>query len=162
MGARDLLAELFSAGLTLSADEGRLVVRPASKLSEEMRAALRASKADLLALLTTDQRPYKLTRAEGDAAHADPWDDGAIARFQARAALIGQRGFCEQDAEDLAERLHLRDVHADHRHMCLECRRYTPGQCGDRREAGLESSDLSVELVVAMQHCQGFRELPEI
>jgi hypothetical protein len=39
--------------------------------------------------------------------------------------------FSTEDADDLAERLHLRDVHADHRRLCPECGHYTQGQCGD-------------------------------
>jgi hypothetical protein len=49
MGARDLLAELACLGVTVTADGDRLLIRPASKLTDELRAALRAHKAELLA-----------------------------------------------------------------------------------------------------------------
>ena len=39
MGARDLLAELAGAGLSVRAEGERLVIRPASKLTDGMRAA---------------------------------------------------------------------------------------------------------------------------
>jgi len=69
------------------------------------------------------ERPYRLTKAEGDAAHAEPWDDAACARFAARVGLFLRRGIDATDADDLAERLHLRDVQGDDRGMCLECSR---------------------------------------
>jgi citrate lyase beta subunit len=49
MGARDLLAELADLGVTVTADGDKLVIRPASKLTDDLRAALRAHKAELLA-----------------------------------------------------------------------------------------------------------------
>lgn len=52
----------------------------------------------------------------------DPWDDAALARFQARVAAFRRRGFTEQDADGLAERLHLLDVQAEGRALCLTCR----------------------------------------
>ena len=51
MGAHDLLADLASAGLSIEAHDHRLVVRPASKLTDDLRARLRATKPELLALL---------------------------------------------------------------------------------------------------------------
>lgn len=53
MGARDLLAELACLGVTVTADGDRLLIRPASKLTDELRAALRAHKAELLATAST-------------------------------------------------------------------------------------------------------------
>ena len=44
MGARELLADLAGAGLSVIADGDRLVIRPASKLTDDMRAALRDLK----------------------------------------------------------------------------------------------------------------------
>ena len=101
-------------------------------------------------------RPYKLTPAELRVAHLDPWDDATIARFQARTGRLRRLGFGEQDAEDLAERLHFRDVHADYRHLCLECRHYRPRRCANFRAAGLLSSEVGRELATMFQHCAGF------
>ena len=53
MGARDLLAELAGLGVTVTGDGDRLLIRPASKLTDELRAALRAHKAELLATAST-------------------------------------------------------------------------------------------------------------
>ena len=51
MGARDLLVTLSGAGLSVAAEGDQLVIRPGSKLTEELRAALREAKPELLALL---------------------------------------------------------------------------------------------------------------
>jgi len=53
----------------------------------------------------TQERPYSLTKAQGVTAHADAWDDAAMARFEAPVAHIQQRGFAGQDAEDLVSLL---------------------------------------------------------
>ena len=166
MGARDLLTYLAGAGLSVTADGDRLVIRPASRLTDPMRAALRDAKPELLALLagiarTPEQRPYMLTKAQGDVAHAEPWDEAAIGRFLARVTHIQPRGFAEQDAEDLAEQLHLRDVQADYRHTCLECAHLsgsvsTDWRCGNHRTADL-GRDLTAGLVTMAQVCAGFK-----
>lgn len=51
MGARDLLDGLAEAGISVAVDGDKLVIRPASRLTDDIRAALRASKPELLALL---------------------------------------------------------------------------------------------------------------
>ena len=64
-------------------------------------------------------RPHRLTNEEADRCHAPCWDDAEIAAFTARAerfALLGQ-----SDADDLAERLTLRDRDGDDRRLGLEC-----------------------------------------
>ena len=108
---------------------------------------------------TAPDRPYRLSPAEGDAAHAEPWDDAAIARFVARVALLMRRGFSVADADDLSERLHLRDVLDDGRALCAECRhlagRAGAWRCGNHRAAGI-GPDLPADLVTTMQRCPGF------
>ena len=95
-------------------------------------------------------RLYKLTKAEGDRSRAEPWDDAAIARFVARVGLMMRRGFDATDADDLAERLHLRDVQGDDRACCVECRHYRPGRCGNPMAAGLLSPDVGRNLAVML------------
>ena len=51
MGAHDLLADLADVGVTVTVDAGRLVICPASRLTDPMRAALREAKPELLVLL---------------------------------------------------------------------------------------------------------------
>lgn len=221
MSARDLLEHLVSTGFTVVADGDRLTVSPASKLTDDLRAALRTAKPDLLTVLAeraptepaqprtcagcqhrlrrgtcaepvaaglftaahgfgivwpepdhaatcpaftpgarakAPDRPHKLTPAEGDAAHAQPWDDGACDRFTARVGLFLRRGINAADADDLAERLHLRDVHGDDRRLCLECRNLA-GRTTARRCAVGEVPDLPVDLVTRLQRCIGFGEV---
>jgi hypothetical protein len=112
-------------------------------------------------------RPYRLAPADADVAHAEPWDDAAIARFQARVRRIRRRGFDEQDANDLAERLHLRDVQANRQVLCLECAFLagsvaTGWRCGNHRTADV-AREVSAELVTLMQACHRFAgaEAPE-
>lgn len=225
MGAADLLERVRAAGFVLDVADGMLLVTPASKLTDELRTALRDCKLELVALLIgepangTDRvpsrtcrdcahrlprgtcrepeaaglfppdhgfgiewgdddhavscpaftpkttaaassRPYRLTKAEGDAAHADPWADGTIARFLARVASIRRRGFTEQDAEDLAERVHLLDVQAEGRRLCLTCWHLagstaTGWSCGNHEAADMPR-ELAPELVTTAQCCPGF------
>jgi hypothetical protein len=63
-----LLARVRDAGITISADGAELVVRPASKLTPELRSDLRAAKPQLLALLRSedaDRAPRNLDAAKG-------------------------------------------------------------------------------------------------
>jgi hypothetical protein len=149
MGAPDLLRHLRDAGLALSVADGRLLVKPAGRLTDPDREAIRSHRDELLQLLATpapdpvpvdmptatetmrhELRPYRLTIAEGDAAHAGGWDDGEMARFEARARHFQRRGIAVIDAEDLAERLTLRDKQFDELRMCLECSHLTDrGRC---------------------------------
>ncbi|MCC7151289.1 MAG: hypothetical protein IT501_04760 [Rubrivivax sp.] len=160
MGARELLHDLAGAGFSLEADGGKIVVRPASKLTADLRADLRAVKPELLRLLASSERPYALSQAEGDAAHAEPWDDAAIGRFEARVVLLRRRGFPDVSADDLAERLHLRDVQMDDRRLCLECihlaGRAGAWHCGNYRAAQV-MRDVPGDLVARLQRCAGFQ-----
>jgi virulence-associated protein VagC len=154
MGARELLHELAGAGLTVTADGDRLMIRPATKLTDDMRGALRAAKPELLKLLT---RPYRLARDEADRCHADGWSDAEIAAFTARVTLFMRRGVSATDADDLAERLTLRDRDGDARRMCIECSNYRPGRCGDHKRAGLHTAELGRDLAALLQRCPGFQ-----
>ena len=157
MGARELLHQMAGAGFVVEVDGDQLVIRPASKLTDELRADLRALKPELLSLLTA--RPYKLTPAEADVAHAEPWNDAAIARFVARVSLFLRRGIHATDADDLAERLHLRDLRGDDCLLCVECRHLGghagAWRCGNHRAADM-GRDVPAVLTTTMQRCAGF------
>lgn len=103
-------------------------------------------------------RPYRLTKAEGDAAHAEPWDDSACGRFAARVALFLRRGIHASDADDLAERLHLRDVQGDDRGMCLECERLDArGRCLAAASGEVLGVDRRLEpLPTMLLRCEAF------
>lgn len=49
MSAPDLFLHLRAAGFTLDVEGGALLVAPASKLTDDLRDAVRASKAELMA-----------------------------------------------------------------------------------------------------------------
>jgi hypothetical protein len=135
MGARDLLHDLADAGLTINADGTRLVIRPASKLTEDMRAAVLDAKPELLAFL------------------------GADPRFNARRERLLRWGWNAADAEAMAERLIRRDREADDRVSCAaDCKHYRPGRCGNHRAADLSTPDVGRDLAALLQRCGGFEE----
>lgn len=161
MGARDLLAQLADAGVTVAADGDRLVIRPASRLTEDMRSALRTAKPQLLQLLAAQPR-HRLTAREADAAHAQPWDEAACSRFSARVTRLLRLGVDAEDADDLAERLHLRDIESDTRRCCLECaglsgHAASGWKCQRARLANV-SPALPDVLVTLLQRCPGFSD----
>lgn len=101
-------------------------------------------------------RPYRLPPSQADAAHLDPWTPEEIARFQGRAARFVRLGLNAQDAEDLAETLHLRDITADHRHMCIECQNLKGWRCGQPDAAQLHDARVGKGLVTTAQCCPAF------
>ena len=152
MGACALLADLAGAGLSVTTEGDRLVIRPASKLTDPMRAALRAAKPELLALLNgIAPAPDALDLA------AVAWTDADIAQFLDRRARLLRWGWGEADAERLADRLALRDREADERVSCTDCRHYRPGRCGNHRRAGLNVADVGRDLAGMLQRCEGFQ-----
>jgi hypothetical protein len=105
----------------------------------------------------TPAGPYRLTRADADRCHAGGWDDAEIATFTARVTLFMRRGLSATDADDLAERLTLRDRDGNAQHACVECGHYRPGRCGNHRRAGLHSPDVGRDLAATLQRCPGFQ-----
>lgn len=95
MDARALLHQLESLGITVAIDAGRLLVRPASALTEAHRLALRATKLEILALL------------------ADLGDSSRLEEFEERAAIMEfDGGLTRADAERAALELIRRVRHA--------------------------------------------------
>lgn len=106
------------------------------------------------------RRQYQLTAAEADRAHLVPWTDADAARFTARVALFIRRGVPAADADDLAERLHLRDLELDDRRLCLECRRLAgharnPWRCIAPDLASV-ATPLPTTLAESLQRCPAF------
>lgn len=73
----------------------------------------------------------------------------------ARVARAMRLGFEQQVAEALAERLRERDDHADYRHLCIECRHYRPGRCGNHTAAQLMTPNVGRDLATMFQDCPG-------
>ena len=151
MGARELLSDLAGAGVSVSAQGDRLVIRPASKLTEPMRAALRDAKPELLTLLLGGRamKPPSDTLVVG-------WTDDDIARFIDRRARLMRWGWPEAEAEKLADRLVQRDRDIDDRVSCTDCQHYRPGRCGNHRRAGLHGAEVGRDLASLLQHCPGW------
>jgi hypothetical protein len=103
------------------------------------------------------ERPHKLSQAGADTCHAGGWDDAEISRFQARTAALRRRGITGDVADDLATRLTLRDREQDERVLCMECRHYRPGRCGNHKAAGLASFEVGSDLSTMLQRCPGFQ-----
>lgn len=173
MGARDVLDRLRGAGMSVTWDGDDLMVGPKDRLTDSMRQGIRAHRAELIAALTpsarapsptagtrprttTFPRIYRLTRQQADDAHAEAWNDEDIQTFNLRRDTLMRGGFHEDDADDLAERLTLRDRELDDRHVCTECKHYRLRRCGNRRLAGLDSPDVGRALVTLLQRCPGF------
>ena len=154
MGARELLSDLVIAGLSIKADGNSLVIRPASKLTDTMRSALREAKPELLALLRDVARTLDLP---GSAAVA--WTDAEIARFTERRARLMRWGWPEAEAEKLADRLLRRDREPDDRVSCIDCTHYWPSRCGNHGHAGLQAPDVGRDLASLLQRCPGFQSV---
>lgn len=161
MGARELLGELAGAGLTIRADGDQLVIKPVSKLTDDMRAALRAAKPELMVLLTSAApvRRFRLSKADADRCHEGGWNDAEIATFTARHVRLLAHGLTDGDANDLAERLTLRDRDRDddERRLCVECAHYRGGRCRQSARSGVGPEVGALALV--LQNCPAFEPM---
>ena len=104
------------------------------------------------------ERRHQLARDEAGRCHAGGWDDAEMARFQARTVVIRRCGIGEQDAEDLAESLTMRDRDADDRRLCLECSHLGErGRCLAAAAGRLRGVGTRYEPVpTILQRCEAF------
>jgi hypothetical protein len=147
MGARELLAELTGVGMGVEARGDRLLIRPAGKLTDAQRAALRAAKPELLALL----RPL--------APSWWGWDDATIARFISRRNRLLRLGWLAENAEAVADRLARRDEEGDDRVACVECANLVRGRCTRHRQAEI-GAEVGRDLASRLQRCNAFKAQP--
>lgn len=101
-------------------------------------------------------RHHRLTNDQADRCHAPSRDDAEIGAFTARAerfALLGRA-----DADDLAERLTLRDRDGDDRRLCLECTWLgDTGRCLAAATGRIPGADRRLEPVqTVLQRCGAF------
>ena len=103
-------------------------------------------------------RLYRLTREQGDRCHAPCWDDAEIAIFSARVRVLMRRGIGTDDADDLAERLTLRDREGDDQRICIECSQLSDkGRCIAAATGRLAGADTRLEPVQTILHgCDAF------
>lgn len=127
MGARELLSDLTAAGFALAADGDKVVIRPASKLTDEVRAAIRAAKPALLVLLTQTPDIDPALTPTDPADDIEGLNDAAKARFLDRRDRLLAWGYGVEEAESIALRLARRDAEQDDRRLCIECRHLERG-----------------------------------
>ena len=150
-----------AAARVQAAASAEVVASPANRLIQEPPVSHLATLAGVERAANAPappcNRPYRLAPADADRCHAGGWDDAEIAGFVARVALFMRRGINATDADDLAERLTLRDRDGDDRVICAECLHYRPGRCGNHRGAGLSAPDVGRDLAVMLQRCPAFK-----
>jgi len=146
MDARDLLAMLAIAGVNVEADGDKLVSWPASRMTNDMREALRAAKPEVLVAL-----------AEQTDAFNPHWTRGKASLSLDRYARLIRWGWAEPQAGKMAELLAQRDREQDDRVSCADCLHYKPGRCGNYRRAGLFAPQLGQDFASLLQHCPGFK-----
>lgn len=139
MAASDLLQQLHATGFRVDVQGDSLHVAPAGRLTDSLRAAIRAEKPALVAALrlATDRPP--------------PTNHHAT-----RRARLLRWGWTAADAERMAELLDRRDRARDARVACVECHHYWPGRCRTPARAGLDSGEVGPDLATLLQRCDGF------
>ena len=146
---RGTCGEPVAAGL-LTAEEGFGIVWP-----PEGHGAACPAFIGKIPTVAAD-RPHRLTSYEADSCHAPCRDDAEIAAFTARTerfALLGRA-----DADDLAERLTLRDREGDDLRLCLECTWLgDTGRCLAAATGRIPGADRRLEPVqTILQRCGAF------
>lgn len=166
MGAPDLIQWLRRDGLALSLlPSGGLAVQPASKLTDEHRAAIRHHR-DALVLALTDSANLKEPEAHDPDRHSWPhtlaMNSAEIDSFNARVQLFTRHALDQTQAEGVADGLVIRDRDGDDRRLCLECQHLRGGgtsrACNQWRAAGLDAAGVPADVVMMLQRCNGFRE----
>ena len=173
------LRVLTDAGLKLRADGERLIVTPASALTNSLRGLIRQNKAVLLTLPakaaersmapTTIAMSAPAGEDTGSAppvVDADRWcwpHSGAmnsieLDTFAMRTRLFISRGMGGDEAAALADQLVKRDRDGDDRRLCLECSwLHDKGRCIAAGNGRLGNAYRRLEPVAAsLQSCPAF------
>ncbi len=159
--AKVLLAQPLPT-LTVKTDESQVLsvssVGPAanSERCGEVSSVSSAPPSSLCKLTLALGNPY-LTLNQANECHACGWTDDEIATFSLREARFRQ--LWRADADQLAERLTLRDRQADDRRMCVECLELnSAGRCGAARRGEIPGADRRLEPVAhLLMRCPSFR-----
>lgn len=147
MRARELLSSLTGAGLSVAIAGDLLIVSPRERITTEQRAAIKASKSDLLALLRAPAVANDESQAPATAASRS-WP------------ILVAMGLDESRAERLCEWLRSRSIECDDRRICVECEYLSWRNKACRHPELLEIQaprDLGA-LATTPQHCPGFKE----
>mgnify|MGYP003586142407 FL=1 len=127
MNAPAVVEYLRAAGLSASlVGAAGVTVRPASLLTTDLRMLIRACHGELLDHLRQAKAANERSDSDRDCWPNDPSTGAAmntteIALFLRRHARLLALGFTEGEADQLADRLRLRDREGDDRSACAEC-----------------------------------------
>lgn len=88
-----------------------------------------------------------------------PWADDEIVRFSRRVPMFIRRGLIPSEAEQLADRLALRDQEKDTRRMCIECDRLQQDDgCFALKQGWIEgASKFARPIKTVLLRCQSFK-----
>jgi hypothetical protein len=165
MDAADALESLRQDGFTLSAADGRLIVVPASRLTDEARTLIRQHRDAFLVILASEPpsqsakvntAPIRIPSTHPAPATAPNPDRAAIraARLNRMAAL----GITLIQTDRTADRLAQRDDDEDERRMCLECTHLGErGRCIAAATGRIKGADRRLEpSQTVLQRCEAF------
>lgn len=163
MGAPDILTHLAERGIRLQPlPDGNLKASPAGVLTDAERAEIRAHKPALVDLLQRQPAPDPSPPAQARPATIPPTvrallglDDAEIERMAGRIRQALAAGYSRDDAEQIADRLLLRDRTGLDMHVCLECARLSGRRCLAARTLGA-APDLQ-PIRHELQRCPAFR-----
>jgi hypothetical protein len=144
-------------------------VQVAAMLSTQIDKAFTHSQHFASSLMAGDGSPSKRPRASSqvsqdsqersftprapeDNSTGDALTSGEMTLFLNRRARLMRWGWTKSEAEKLSKRL----LRNDDRVACADCRHYQPNTCGNHRQAGLSTSDVSRALATTLQRCPGF------
>lgn len=160
MGAPNLLEHLRAAGLHLAMVDAKIVVTPRAMLTDELRKTIKYNRDALARSLAPIRRSSNplMTAEQADDCHAGAWDDAEVSAFATRVLILLRRGIGADDADDLAERLTLRDREGDDRRMCVECSHLSDGgRCLADAAGRVHGADRRLEPVTTiLQRCETF------
>ena len=133
MGAADVLQRLKTIGATVRPlPGGQVEVLAPGGLSEADRQMIRDNKPDLIAYLAA--RPAPSIRP--DVLALVGLTDAEIEAMSARVAGLRRAGYSMDDAEQIADRLLMRDRTGLDMATCLECKRFTGRRCVAQQPVG--------------------------
>lgn len=147
MGAPDVLNHLRSVGVTIRAlPDGGIEVLHGGVLTDSDRAEIRAHKPELLALLQRQQPARQpappMPEIKANVRALCGLDEDEIARMSGRIDAARRAGYSIDDAEQIADRLLMRDRTGLDMAMCLECRRLSARRCTARPAQSFDPRDM--------------------
>lgn len=136
MSVPAVLQRLRDIGATVRPLPGnQLEVLSPSGLSDADRALIRAHKPELIQYLTTRPAP-QMPVIRPDVLALCGLTDAEIEAMSARVAGLRRAGYSMDDAEQIADRLLMRDRTGLDMNACLECARFTGRRCVAQQPVG--------------------------